>query len=71
MTTLQKEVQRLPKAEKISLMEQIWTELSSETDPLDMPEWHAAELESTEKRIDAGKETFEDWSEVKVKLIDE
>ena len=71
MTVLQKEIRRLPKTEKISLMEQIWTELSSETDPLEMPEWHASELQVTEKRLQNEEESFEDWAEVKRKLLDE
>ena len=52
-------------------MEQIWTELSSETDPLEMPEWHASELQVTENRLQNEEESFEDWAEVKRKLLDE
>lgn len=71
MTVLEKEIRKLPKAEKISLMEQIWADLSSDSDSLEMPEWHASELEATAERLQQGEERFEDWSEVKRKLRDE
>lgn len=61
MTALQKEIQSLPRLQKISIMEQIWSDLLTNEGSIEVPEWHAEELEETEKRIKAGKEHFQDW----------
>jgi hypothetical protein len=68
MTTLEDQVQQLPKLQKISLMERLWADLSTEREGFEPPAWHAGELEATERRIETGKEYFEDWSEAKRKL---
>jgi len=65
MTALEKEIQNLPKLQKISLMEQIWADLSKDEASLEVPEWHLEELERTEKRIKEGKEHFIDWESAK------
>ena len=61
MTSLEKEVQNLPKLQKISLMEQLWSEISQDAHLIEIPDWHIKELELTEKRIKEGKEHFIDW----------
>jgi hypothetical protein len=68
MTTLEEQVMKLPKLQKVSLMEKIWADFSQEGDSFEPPEWHARELEETERRLEEGKEHFEDWNEAKRKL---
>jgi hypothetical protein len=68
MTTLEEQVMKLPKLEKVSLMEKIWADFSKEGTSFEPPEWHARELEETERQIEEGKEHFEDWNEAKRKL---
>ena len=68
MTALEKQVMNLSKPQKINLMEKIWTNLSQEGDGFEPPTWHASELEETERRVEGGKERFEDWSEAKRRL---
>lgn len=68
MDTLEEQILKLPKLQKISLMEKIWVDLSQEGDQFESPAWHARELDETERRVKDGKEHFEDWSEAKRKL---
>ena len=68
MITLEEQIRRLPKLQKISIMESIWADLSHGSDPFDPPDWHADELEETGRRVAEGKEHFEDWSEAKRRL---
>ena len=42
-------------------MELIWADLLKGEDPIQSPDWHHQELEVTEKRIQEGKEHFQDW----------
>jgi len=65
MTALEKEILGLPKLQKISIMEQIWADLSKDENSIEVPEWHLSELESTEERISEGKEDFLDWKAAK------
>ena len=65
MTALEKEILSLPKLEKISIMEQIWVDLLKEEETLEIPEWHLDELAKTEKRLQEGKEHFQDWEVAK------
>jgi hypothetical protein len=65
MTALEKEIQNLPKIQKISIMEQIWADLTKEEDSIEIPAWHIQELEETERRIKEGKEHFLDWESAK------
>lgn len=70
MTALDEQISKLSKLQKISIMERIWSELSSDVDGFEAPEWHKRELEQTEQRLAEGKERFEDWAEVKRRLRD-
>lgn len=70
MTALEEQILKLPKAQKISLMESLWSDLSQGVEAFEVPDWHLKALDETEKRIEEGKEQFEDWAEVKRKLRD-
>jgi len=65
MTALEKEIQKLPKLEKLGIMEFIWADLLKGKDSIQAPDWHIPELEATEKHIQEGKEHFEDWNAAK------
>ncbi|MFT5837114.1 MAG: hypothetical protein ACI9ZV_000618 [Candidatus Azotimanducaceae bacterium] len=65
MTALEKEIQKLPRLQRISIMEQIWADLSKEEASISIPDWHLKELEETEKSIQEGKEHFQDWETAK------
>ena len=56
MATLEKEIQKLPKLEKLGFMQFIWADLLKVEDPIQLPDWHHLELEATEKSIQEGTE---------------
>lgn len=66
--TLEEQVMRLPRAEKLKLMEALWSDLSRNSEQFEPPEWHREELEKTEQLIAEGKEHFMDCEESKRSL---
>ena len=58
MKALEKEIQKLPKPEKIGIMELIWADLLKGEDPIQSPDWHHLELEVTEKGFKKEKNIF-------------
>jgi hypothetical protein len=61
-------VRKLPRAEKLRLMETLWEELSRSEDEFESPAWHARELAETERRLAQGKEEILDWETAKKNL---
>jgi Putative addiction module component len=61
-------VRKLPRAQKLRLMETLWEELSRSESELESPAWHAKELAETERRLAQGKEQILDWETAKKKL---
>ena len=61
-------VRKLPRAEKLRLMETLWEELSRADGEFESPVWHAKELAETELRLTDGKEQVLDWETSKKKL---
>jgi hypothetical protein len=61
-------LRKLPRAEKLRLMETLWEELSRSEDELESPAWHAGELAETERRLAEGKEQMLDWEAAKKEL---
>lgn len=68
MNALEEQALKLPKTQKISLMETLWSDLTKDAAGFSPPDWHLNELEKTEQRLAAGEETFEDWSEAKRRM---
>jgi hypothetical protein len=64
-------VRRLPRSEKLKLMETLWSELSRPDADFESPAWHAKELADTERRLAQGKEQILDWEDAKKKLRSE
>jgi hypothetical protein len=61
-------VRKLPRTEKLRLMETLWEELSRSATEFESPPWHGKELAETERRLAAGKEQILDWETAKKKL---
>ncbi len=57
-------------AEKLLLMERLWTELSRNPQTVDSPLWHKIVLEERLKAVEEGHEDFVDWSDAKKRLRD-
>ena len=61
-------VRKLPRIEKLRLMEAIWEDLSRADGEYESPAWHAKELAETERRVAEGKEKVMEWEAAKKKL---
>jgi len=61
-------VRKLPRAEKLRLMETLWEELSRSEGEFESPAWHAEELAKTQAQLAEGKEQILDWEVAKKKL---
>jgi hypothetical protein len=61
-------VKKLPRSEKLRLMETLWEALSQPESDYESPAWHAKELAETERRLAAGREQAMEWKTAKKKL---
>lgn len=69
MTALEIEnVRKLPRQEKLQIMETLWEDLSHPETDVESPDWHRQVLEETEARLGSGGEVTMDWAEAKEKL---
>ncbi len=57
-------VKKLPRTEKLQIMETLWEDLSHSETEIDSPDWHRQALEETASR----NETPLDWSDAKRQL---
>ena len=62
------DIQKLPRLEKVKLMEALWADLSQDDSAVESPAWHVQELQKTEERYLAGKEKVLDWNQAKKDL---
>ena len=69
MTALEEQALKLPKIQKISLMEAICSDLTKESMDFAPPTWHLQALEETERRIAEGLDVFEDWKDARLPLL--
>ena len=56
---------RLPRVEKLRLMEALWDEISHEATEVDSPFWHEAGLRKTAQRVASGEEVPLNWEAAK------
>ncbi len=61
-------IQKLPKNEKLLIMEYLWENLSEDNNEFESPEWHRNALAETEKRLENGEENIIDRTEAKRQL---
>ncbi len=61
----------LSKIEKLTIMELLWSDLTSSSDELDCPSWHIKALQETSGRYETAKELPISWSSAKEQLISE
>ena len=55
-------------AQKLDLMERLWTDLSASQDAFDSPSWHGAVVEERMKAVDEGQAAYGDWAQAKERL---
>lgn len=58
-------IDKLPRTEKIKVMEFIWKQLTTKDSEFESPDWHKQVLAETESRYEAGKEESIDWAKAK------
>lgn len=62
------EIQRLPRQEKLRLMEALWADLSRDEAEVESPAWHADALRETAERVARREEKVLDWERAKAEL---
>lgn len=60
---------KLPRQDKIRLMEALWNDLSNSPEELESPKWHSSVLKDTEARYINDEEKPIDWDEAKKTLL--
>ncbi len=64
-------IHKLPRIEKIKVMEFLWQELTVDENKYASPDWHKDALLETEGRMAKGEEKVIDWFEAKRLLRNE
>ena len=62
---------RLPRHEKLRLMDTLWADLSDPPEGIDSPAWHEGALNETEELLAQGKVRIFEWEKAKEQLIAE
>ena len=62
------EIESLSIAQKLELVDRIWSSLDGDRDSIPSPEWHKEVLEERKRRLDSGEATLSPVSEVKKRL---
>lgn len=59
---------KMTKEEKLQAMEALWIDLTRNDKEYVSPDWHKEVLELREKKIQSGKEKYQDWESAKKNL---
>jgi putative addiction module component (TIGR02574 family) len=62
------ELRKLPRDEKLKIIETLWSDLAADEESFESPAWHAEELRKTETELAAGRVEIVDWEEAKKEL---
>ena len=64
----QAEIRKLPLSEKLELLETVWSELSSDPDTIDVPQWHKDILDERQRAMEQGSMKAIDWELAKEQI---
>ena len=64
------QLDRMTKEEKLQAMEALWADLTRNPEEFESPAWHEAVLREREERLRTGQEKPLDWETVKKELRD-
>jgi hypothetical protein len=64
----QTEIRKLPLSEKLDLLESVWSELSSDPDAVDVPQWHKYILDERQRGMEQGSIKVIDWDLAKEQI---
>ena len=62
------ELRKLPRDEKLKIIETLWSDLAADEQSFESPAWHADELRKTEADLAAGRIEVLDWEVAKKEL---
>ena len=62
------ELRNLPPAEKLKIIEALWSDLAGDDESVPSPAWHEQELRKTETDFKAGHLEVLDWEDEKKEL---
>lgn len=62
------ELRKLPRTEKLKIIETLWDDLAADEESFPSPAWHEEELRKTEAELAAGRIEVLDWQEAKREL---
>ncbi len=62
------DLRKLPAAEKLKIIEALWSDLAADDESLPSPAWHEEELRKTEAEFAAGRVETLDWEDGKKEL---
>ena len=61
-------LEQMTVAEKLRMMETLWSDLTRTQERFESPEWHGEVLRERAARVEQGKESFMDWETAKSQL---
>jgi hypothetical protein len=61
-------LEKMTIAEKLRVMETLWSDLTRNEGQFESPAWHGAVLRERAARVKQGKESFMDWETAKRQL---
>lgn len=62
------ELRKLPPAEKLKIIETLWSDLAEDQESFVSPAWHEEALRRTEAEFAAGRIELLDWEDAKKEL---
>ncbi|MDA8016559.1 MAG: addiction module protein [Thermoanaerobaculia bacterium] len=64
------DIESMSVEDKLRLIESVWNDLSRNAEAVPVPDWHLTELQERERRLQDGRSTLSDWSDVRRRLRD-
>jgi putative addiction module component (TIGR02574 family) len=64
----QADIRQMPLSEKLALFEALWSELSSEPEHIDIPQWHKDILAERLQAAERGEVEVIDWEIAKAQI---
>lgn len=69
MTAALKELEKLPVAERVQLVEDLWDSIARSHDELPVPQWQKDELDRRKERYRRNPDSGLSWEEVKQSIF--
>jgi putative addiction module component (TIGR02574 family) len=66
----QADIRQMPLPEKLALFETLWSELSSEPEQIEIPQWHRDILDERLQADERGETEVIDWEVAKTQIRD-